>query len=82
LSFSYGAFSNFTANIYDGLNGTGTVLASVDLSANNAFAFSPTSISFSVTGRSFPIAGVAVNSDLMMLPSALVAPSLSQPAGR
>ena len=57
LSFTYGAFSNFTGTVYDGLNGTGTALGSINLSANNVNAFSPASISFAGTGRSFAISG-------------------------
>ena len=57
FSFTYGAFSNFTGTVYDGLNGTGTALGSINLSANNVNAFSPASINFSGTGRSFVISG-------------------------
>ena len=51
FSFTYGAFSNFTGTVYDGLNGSGTALGSVNLAANNVNAFSPASINFAGTGR-------------------------------
>jgi PEP-CTERM motif len=57
LSFTYGAFDTFTATVYDGLNGTGTALGSVNLAANNVFAFDLVTINFSGTGQSFAISG-------------------------
>ena len=57
LSFTYGAFTNFTATVFDGLNGTGTALGSISLAANNVNAFDLVTISFSGTGQSFAISG-------------------------
>jgi hypothetical protein len=57
LSFTYGAFSATTVNIWDGLNGTGNQLASGELPGNNPFAFSPASIPFNGTAHSISIAG-------------------------
>ena len=57
FSFNYGAFSSFTATVYNGLNGTGAALGSINLGANNVFAFSPVAINFSGTGHSFAISG-------------------------
>lgn len=59
FSFNYGAFSNFTATVYDGLNGSGTALGSISLAANNVNTFSPVAINFSGIGRSFAISGNA-----------------------
>jgi PEP-CTERM motif len=59
LSFTYGAFTNFTATVYDGLNGTGNALGSLNLAANNVSAFDLVAITFSGTGQSFAISGGA-----------------------
>jgi hypothetical protein len=61
LAFSYGAISDTTVNIFDGLNGTGTVIGSLDLPANNPFAFDHVSISFS--GLAFSVAIVGTQSN-------------------
>jgi hypothetical protein len=57
LSFTYGGFTTTTMDIWDAVNGTGNLLKSVELFANNPFAFSPASINFSGTARSITIVG-------------------------
>lgn len=57
LSFTYGAFSNTTGTVFDGLNGTGTALGTISLLANDVSAFSPVSLAFLGTARSFVISG-------------------------
>lgn len=59
LSFTYGAFTDFTGTVYDGLNGTGTSLGTIFLSANDTSAFSSVSLAFLGTARSFMISGGA-----------------------
>ncbi len=57
LSFTYGAFTNFTGTVFDGLNGTGTALGTVTLFANDTNAFSSVSLAFLGTAQSFMISG-------------------------
>jgi hypothetical protein len=57
VSFTYGAFSDTTINIFSGLGGSGTLLASVLAPTDSPFAFSPFSISFAGLAHSFVIAG-------------------------
>ena len=52
ISFTYGGFSDSTVSIFSGLNGTGTLLATGFLPANNPNAFSPASIGFAGTAES------------------------------
>lgn len=55
ISFTYGAFVDSIVSIYDGADGTGNLLASINLLANNVYAFDPVSISFSGTGHSIVV---------------------------
>jgi hypothetical protein len=57
LSFTYVGFTATTINIWDGVNGTGNLLSSVELPADNVLAFSPATIDFAGTARSVTIAG-------------------------
>jgi hypothetical protein len=57
FSLNYGAFSDTFLQIFDGLDGTGNLLASATLAQNDPFAFSPFGISFSGVALSIVIAG-------------------------
>jgi len=59
LNFSYGGFSDTTFNVYDGLGGTGNLLASVVLPSNDPFNFDFVAVPFSGTAYSIQIAGGA-----------------------
>ena len=55
FSFTYGVFVDSTVSIYDGLNGTGALLATTFLAAGNTNLFAPASINFAGTARSVAI---------------------------
>lgn len=57
FSLNYGAFSDTVLQIFDGLDGTGNLLASATLAQNDPSAFSPFGISFSGVALSIVIAG-------------------------
>ena len=57
VAFSYGAFSNTTVNIYSGLDGGGSLLASYVLTANDPSHFDFVSLDFAGTAHSVQIAG-------------------------
>ena len=59
LNFTYGAFSAATLSIYSGLDGTGSLLGSAILPANDPNAFSPGSVSFGGTGFSIVLSAGA-----------------------
>jgi len=52
LSFTYGVFTDSTVNIFDGLNGTGSLLASVLLVANDPNNFDLAQINFDGVAQS------------------------------
>jgi hypothetical protein len=52
ISFTYGGFTDSTLNVYSGLDGTGTLLASDLLPANDPNAFSFESLPFTGTAMS------------------------------
>ncbi|WP_235914628.1 PEP-CTERM sorting domain-containing protein [Rugamonas rivuli] len=56
LSFTSGAFSTSYMDVYSGLNGTGTLLGSVQL-GSNPYAFAATSVTFSGVAQSFVLRG-------------------------
>jgi len=57
FSFSYGTLSSTaTVSIFDDLYGTGTLLASIDLPAQEASSFAPVTIRFSGTAYSVAVA--------------------------
>ncbi len=55
FDFSYGAFSDSTLTIFDGLNGTGTILGSQILLTNDPNVFDFVSIGFSGTALSVAV---------------------------
>ncbi len=55
LVFSYGAFADSIINIFDGLNGTGSILGSLALPGGNSNAFTFVSVGFSGTALSAAI---------------------------
>lgn len=58
IAFTYGAFNSDTIiRVFDGLNGTGTVLGSIGAPVNDILAFTPLSLSFSGMGRSISVSG-------------------------
>ena len=52
LRFSYGTFFDSSINIYDGLDGTGNLLASALLTANDPFSFDFAQVDFSGVAQS------------------------------
>jgi hypothetical protein len=57
FNFSYGAFTNTTFNIYSGLNGTGSLLASVLIPANDPDSFDFIAVPFAGVAYSISISG-------------------------
>ncbi|MCB1690637.1 MAG: hypothetical protein KDI33_19220 [Halioglobus sp.] len=55
LDFTYGAFVDSTVNIFDGLNGTGSILGSISLPGGNQNSFTFVSLGFSGTALSAAI---------------------------
>lgn len=52
IAFTYGAFATSSLNFYSDLSGTGSLLGSLTLSANNPFLFDPASYSFAGVAHS------------------------------
>ena len=60
FSFYYSAFVNGSVTVFDGLNGTGNVLATLNLPANGApNTFTPVGVSFAGTAMSVDFSGSA-----------------------
>jgi len=59
LSFTYGTFSDATVSIYDGLNGTGNLLASVVLVTNDPYNFDLAQVNFA--GVAYSVTTLAVD---------------------
>jgi hypothetical protein len=57
LNFDYGSFTDTTLSLYSGFNGTGALLGSFLLAANNRFDFDFVVIPFAGTAHSLVIAG-------------------------
>jgi hypothetical protein len=56
ITFTYGAFADAVVNVFDGENGTGSLLGSIDLAAHFDFAnFDPVSLGFTGIGRSISL---------------------------
>ena len=83
FSFYYAASQGGTVNVYDGLNATGNVLASVNLSATPSpyYVWEKTGVSFNGTARSVDFGGTAdlVGFDNITLGSAIASPGSPAP---